>query len=432
MSSLPGEHSAELARTLARLDAWFQTMRGPGGYGGPISHWWDSSLLYCGPMADWRYEGILCGYVSLYRSTRELRWLDRARQAGDDLRAAQLASGKYRNSSFEQGPIEGGTPHECGVDVGLLELARLLHEMDDESWRNYFQAAERNLQQYVLGDLWHGNGFLDMPFNETLVPNKNATAIEALVLYEALSAQDMGRYLEAAAQVILDAQERDGRRAGGIVHTGTGRHRLAVSVYTARSVCGLLRLHERHPQDKWLEAASHALHFLSGLITPEGVYWGRYPDGGPIANPRLVAAAGDLLRATAWGCKYGISSEDDVEALTHLLVRTQSPSGGIPTAYGFACRGGRRAYRGLPEFRDVLPVVGWCDKAFRALTGVAPANDMEICDTEPAVASTRCNWKGRPCVFLEDESQMALLNAKTGEALYHWLKGHTYPEEYHL
>src|SRR5262245_24561526 len=179
-----------------------QTMRGPGGYSGPISHWWESSLLYCGPMADWRYEGIICGYINLYRSTCQPVWLDRARQAGDDLVAAQLPSGKFRNSAFQQGPMEAGTPHEAAVDVGLLELAQLLRELGDETWHSYFEARQRNILAYILGELWNGHGFRDQPWNTTLVPNKNATIIEALVLYEALASQDMSEYLARAVAII--------------------------------------------------------------------------------------------------------------------------------------------------------------------------------------------------------------------------------------
>jgi hypothetical protein len=53
------------ALTLARLEAWLESMRGPGGYGGPVAHWWRQSLLYTGPGLDWRYEGIILGYLAL-------------------------------------------------------------------------------------------------------------------------------------------------------------------------------------------------------------------------------------------------------------------------------------------------------------------------------------------------------------------------------
>lgn len=407
-------------------------MRGPGGYGGPISHWWESSLLYCGPMADWRYEGIICGYVTLYRSTGQKVWLNRARQAGDDLIAAQLPSGKFRNSSFQQGPMEGGTPHEAAADVGLLELAQLLWEIGDDSWQSYFDVAQRNIAAYLIGELWNGEGFRDMPWNEILVPNKNATVIEALILYENLSGQDVSIYLDKAANVILSAQEKTGPRAGGTVHRGTGRHRLAVSLYTARSACGLLRLYERDPRDELLEAVSCALEFLRGLITPQGVYFGRYPDGSLIANPRLIAGAGDILRAMAWGHKYGLASDTDVKSLAELLVNSQLPSGGIPTGYGFAWRGARREYRGLPEFRDVLPVVGWCDKAFRALSTVIPVPSSQATNLQSDPVHIECIWKGCICALHESIAVIELRDVKTGRALYRWNKGAVYPEQYYL
>ncbi len=34
------------------------------GYGGPVVHWWNHSLAYQGAGLDWRYEGIIDGYLS--------------------------------------------------------------------------------------------------------------------------------------------------------------------------------------------------------------------------------------------------------------------------------------------------------------------------------------------------------------------------------
>ena len=196
----------EAAIVVARLDRWLQTMRGPGGYAGPISHWWESSFVYCGPMADWRYEGIVRGYVTLYRSTSDPVWRHRAAVAGRDLLLAQLPSGSYRNSAFQQGPMEGGTPHEAAVDLALLELARLLRELGDDEWETFYRSAEHNIDEYLLGRLWDGTGFVDQPWHRVHVPNKNATTIEALILFEAMSGRDMTPYVEPAARVIVSAQ----------------------------------------------------------------------------------------------------------------------------------------------------------------------------------------------------------------------------------
>src|SRR5438034_3584893 len=111
---------------VAKLDAWFETMRGPGGYGGPVAHWWQQSLLYTGAGLDWRYEGMIAGYLRLWERTGDERWLRKARRAGDDLVDGQLASGHYAASAFELNPATAGTPHEAACDVALLLLARAL------------------------------------------------------------------------------------------------------------------------------------------------------------------------------------------------------------------------------------------------------------------------------------------------------------------
>ena len=38
--------SPRLDNAVAALDAWLEQMRVPGGYGAPVTHWWQQSLLY--------------------------------------------------------------------------------------------------------------------------------------------------------------------------------------------------------------------------------------------------------------------------------------------------------------------------------------------------------------------------------------------------
>jgi len=382
-------------------------------------------------MADWRYEGIICGYITLYRSTGQVVWLERAGQAGDDLVSAQLPSGKFRNSAFQQGPMEGGTPHESAVDVALLELAQVLRESGDEAWRTYFAAACRNIEGYLIGELWDGRGFCDQPWNQILVPNKNATIAEALILFESLSGRDMSMYLDKISRVILSSREETGPRSGATIHLGTGSHRLAIGIYTARSMCGLLRMYERDPDEQLLQVVDQALHFLRGLYTPQGLYFGRYTDGGLIANPRIIAGSGDVLRLMIWSRKYGIASDADINTLVELLVNSQFPSGSIPTAFGFAQRGGRRAYEGLPEFRDLLPVVGWCDKAFRALTMLVAEIESNPHD-EVHEVEVECVWNGNNCRLREDAEQLQLEDQRRRQVIYEWKKGTCYPSIYQL
>ncbi|MHB1414322.1 MAG: hypothetical protein ACYC1C_03650 [Chloroflexota bacterium] len=229
LSSWPAELSKTweakgnpIDRTVGRLDAWLESMRGEGGYTGPVVHWWENSWLYTGPATDWRYEGIICGYLELFRRTGDSRWLARARRAGDDVRLAQLPDGRFATSSFQHGPQAGGTPHEAAVDIGLLELAKELRRIGIADWQLDAESAELNIDRYQL-TLWNGRGFADQSYIPTLVPNKNGTIAEALILLEEVSGRPMMDYVRPAAEVILANQILEpGPRQGATVHTGTG------------------------------------------------------------------------------------------------------------------------------------------------------------------------------------------------------------------
>ncbi|MBN1415819.1 MAG: hypothetical protein JW973_12015 [Bacteroidales bacterium] len=361
----------KISNAIGKLDAWFETMRGPRGYGGPVTHWWESNLLYCGPKIDWRYEGIIIGYLNLFDITGDQFWLDRAVKAAEDVRKAQMPSGNYLNSSFQQGPIEGGTPHEAAVNVSMLELAFRLQQKGDTRWRNYLEIAWRNLHDFQIERLWNGRAFLDQPWNQTLVANKNATTLEALILHQELSHDDMGVYIKPTAEFIMKAQVTDHTRPyyGGVVHLGTGQYRLVIGIYTARCVSALIRLYKVLPEKRYLESAIAMGRYLLKLITANGTHFGHYPDGRVITHPTWISPNGDILRALVLLQPYVDFVETPIVQLIDILLSSQQPTGGIPTSLGIARKGATGPVNiKYPDFRDVLPVVGWCDKAFRALT----------------------------------------------------------------
>src|SRR5688500_4238612 len=154
------------AEALWRLEAWLETTRvpalggRPAGYGGPVVHWWRDSVHYTGPGFDWRYEGIIYGYLALHERTGERRWLDKAIRAGDDLVAAQLPNGNFMCSGFEQNPSTAGTPHEAAADSGLLALALALRRQAHPNWERYAATARRNIESFHVARLWNDDARL--------------------------------------------------------------------------------------------------------------------------------------------------------------------------------------------------------------------------------------------------------------------------------
>ncbi|MBV9790443.1 MAG: hypothetical protein JOZ51_19785, partial [Chloroflexi bacterium] len=164
----------EIDRAVAMLAAWLETMRSPDGFGGPVAHWWQQSLIHTGAALDWRYEGIIAGYVLLWQRTGDDRWLVQAQRAGDDLVHGQLPNGHYPASAFEINPATAGTPHEAACDVGLLLLALALRQAGHDDWQRYAATAERNLSKFYVEQLWNETtrSFNDSPHVVSFVPNK--------------------------------------------------------------------------------------------------------------------------------------------------------------------------------------------------------------------------------------------------------------------
>lgn len=354
------------------LESWLDSMRQSDGYGGPVAHWWADCLDYAGTGLDWRYEGILIGYLNLWNSTGDLPWLLKARRAGDDLVGGQLPSGNFRNSLFEQNPGTGGTPHEAACDLGLLKLAESLRNLDEPAWEGYFRTAETNLKEFYIGRLWDRQFgyFRDDPEVLSFVPNKAATLVEALFAHARLSG-DTGwvkKYAFPTLQAVLDHQLEGGEMDGAIYQNSFGPRKVAkfFPYYIARCIPALQEGFAWSRDERYGEAVRRAAGFILRWRHADGSFTQVvYPSGRSNRYPQWVAAVGDILRALDLTRNVGI--EYDPEPSLRWLLDGRRLDGAFCTALGFGwvTPGGR-----FDDARDDLPVVGWNDKVFRYLTGL--------------------------------------------------------------
>jgi hypothetical protein len=420
---------------ISRLDGWLDSMRGPGGYGGPVAHWWRDSLLFCGAGLDWRYEGIICGYVTLANRTGDARWLAKARRAGDDLVSGQLEDGRYRNSGFERNPGAGGTPHEAAADLALVMLASALRRADQTGWDAYLEAAERNLVEHHIGSLWVGK---DRRFSDgyrAFVPNKAATIIEALCrLAEVTGHREyVERFVRPTANAILDHQVREpGSAVDGAISQAAIKDRKIdqfFPYYIARCIPGLVAAHRALDDSRYLEAACAAAAFVVRSRDPDGgspqvVYRG----GRLNRHPRWIAAAGDIIKAVELLRPLGLDL--DVRPTATWLLAGQLPTGAIRIAEGFAVQGLQRESTEEPDVRDLLPVVGWNDKAFHALTILLrPESSIPTASGSGVEFRQRASWRsfgghGQSVTYREDADTVEVLGRDA--ILYRWRKGETW------
>jgi hypothetical protein len=451
---MTGDHIdvRHLLQAVGMLDAWFDTMRCPAGYGGPVVHWWRNCLQFTGPGLDWRYEGIIIGYLNLYASTGEDGWLAKARRAGDDLVQGQLSTSSYRDSCFELNPCSGGTPHEAACDLALLQLAGMLQERDDPSWRTYFATAERNIRAYYLGQLWDAaaQAFRDDPNVPSFVPNKAATLVEALLSLARLTgdASLIQVYAQPTLEAVLAHQVQGGPFDGAIYQNSFGldKVRKFFPYYIARCVPALVSGYARIGEERYLDAALRAMAFVLRWRSEDGSFpQVIYPGGRVNRYPQWIAPVGDILRAMHLLESYGLDA--DPQPTLVWLLAGQEPTGAFRTADGFAVQISQREPGPRPEFRDVLPVVGWNDKAFRYLTEILPAKGRQASgvakdegtlratkassepsrrDERPRVYEVECSLRGQRVHYREDDHTLELRQER--EIVYRWQRGTPWAE----
>lgn len=421
-----------VGEAILAIDSWLDTMRCPGGYGGPVVHWWRDSLIYAGPGLDWRYEGIISGYLNLYQRTGQSLWLTKARRAGDDLVQGQMPDGTFCNSSFEANPQSGGTPHEAACDLGLLRLAHALRIEQDPAWQIYAAAAGHNLEAFIVGTLWNGKNqnLRNMAFDDSFVPNKAATTVEALLAWAEMTSDNawVGPIVLPVLDGILAAQVQDSRSpVDGAIAQSTSAHdvnRRYFPYYIARCIPALLQGSILTADARYLQAAQHAMDFILRVRLEDGSLPQVVYDDGRRVNryPQWIAALGDVLRAMDLMTGHGMVI--DTEPTMRWLLRGRQSSASLRTAHGFSSQVSQAHPSTLPDFRDLVGVCGWVDKAFHYLTGLPASIGVAEAWEHLSRIAMPCRFDKQPAMFREDEASITVRRGNI--IVYRWRKGTTW------
>jgi hypothetical protein len=410
---------------VGQLDRWLDSMRGPQGYTGPQAHWWQQRLVTTNTAFDWRYEGIIAGYIHLWRRTGDGGWLAKAQWAGDDLLAGQTPQGQFGNRD-----ATGDEPHASTATCAsaLLDLALALHQAQSAVWQPYAAAGELTIHGILIDALWDEANtiFRDTPGTAVFHPHRNASICEALFRHGEIRQMTglVERYALPTLRVIMRHQvyAPNDPMDGAIPYQLSTSHHPAkfLPLSIARCIPCFLQAYEWTDDKTFFDAAWRAFAFIHRHRSIDGsfpaIIYNRHHVN---QYPQWIAGTGDVLRAAYALGIHGLSI--NVEPTLQWLLAGQDGSGGIRTAHGLGSRVLQRTPR-MPDVRDLLHVVGWNDKAFRALALHATNVQSSVA---PLITQQICGFRGRFLTFREDHTSVEIVHNR--EVRYRWRKGDEWP-----
>jgi hypothetical protein len=416
-----------LTKVILGMDAWLETMRGASGYGGPVSHWWQDCLHYTAAGLDWRYEGIIGGYLNLFERTGQMIWLSKACQAGNDLVAGQLPNSNYQASSFEANPKTGGTPHEAACDLALIKLSQVMRTNNISGWESYAHAAEHNIRNYILDQLWapESGYFRNLVGDPVFVPNKAAMIVQALSAWVDFSDEQewLGQCIFPTLDRICSCQMLDtDSRLNGAIDQSVGdkkREGWFFPYYNARCIPALIIGYRLSKEDRYMDAASAAMDFILRVQYNDGSFPQAIRANRRVYKyPQWVAGVGDILCAMSDLEAYSL--QIDKTPTLDWMLQGLLPTGGMRTAHGFARKTRWPRWTDLPDFRDLLAVTGWVDKAFHFLTSLV--GDKFLSDEITLQSYEQpCQYHGQICTYYEDKYKIEV--HRKDKVFYRWQKG---------
>lgn len=410
MNSNNGSDDGKIGAALGRLEGWLTTLHGSDGYYGPVVGLRGVSMAWCGSGHDWRWEGLLDGWTTLHRRSRNPVYLDRMDAALQVLKTAQLANGTFRNSYFENNPFEGGMPYEPALMAAVLRTLQYMNDIAHPWPEGTAEMVERFVEQRLIKELWNKvlktfNTWMQSDF-ERYSPPAVAAIVETLCGYAWLtdSSGRMAPYIEGAARSLLACQFREGPLAGALPLSNQKGADVSHCM-AARGLPAFACVHQQTGDARFAAAGDALATFVRRSLFPEGgVAYMTFASRPLRAAPRFVGATADVLRSFE---RAGRLEDAVMRIQLPWLLDHQTASGAFDTAVGFDDRSGRSP---LPDWRDVLPVCGWADKVYALLAGLV---DTPLTEIGGGPVCREVHVRGEAAVFTEDDDSMAIRGKKT-------------------
>jgi glycosyltransferase involved in cell wall biosynthesis/rhamnogalacturonyl hydrolase YesR len=370
-------HTAGLPALWAYLSSW----QGPNdGVHGPVVHRGDLKRMRATHDTPWTQHAVIEGLLELYQRSQCDYWLDRAVRLADAQCTRLEPAGHFRWAGHEDDRFSS-LVHNALADCALLAVADVLKHRDDHQRRErYLNAVERNLVDYVVGELYRPSlgGFVMNPFDhyaetDRFIANMNSVAVEALIKLD--MQRGTTRFVELVnrvAETLLSQQAQDGPCRGSFCYSHIERD-VHIPLYTALTLRGLPALMRYTGNTRLQEVARDTLAFLDNAVDPDTGLWVHKIKPTRIRRyPIFVAGAGIICNGILDAAEL-VGTAVDRGDLAARLLQHQYPNGAIRNFIGYDHPdNGRPQGTGEVCWEDVYPTPNWNAQAFRFLCRVLP------------------------------------------------------------
>lgn len=372
----------KISNALSKQLSWIRTWKNQkGAYNGYVVHRFNLKRMFRIHDTPWSQGPIINGYLNLYETTSNKKWLEEAIIAAELQCNRIQETGQYNYAGFEDDRFSS-LVHNSLANNALLDLANLLtNEGKEHLAKKYIDIAKKNIDLYLLKNLWDEK-FGAFKFNkidyyspkvDRFVTNMNSVAVESLIKLSNLSKEDnYNQYALRVGEWILNEQIiSNGIEDGGINYENyyePNQSTVLVSIYTALSMRGLDDLYILTDDSRYLEMMEKAANHLIQIKDHNTkLFYQLILDGKIIKYPQFIAGSGIILKALDDTEKISKAKYEYGDTLKTLLNK-QLPNGGFPNFIGYFGSYIHNSDHFEEVWEDIVPIMGWNAHLFEFLT----------------------------------------------------------------
>lgn len=240
---------------------------------------------------------VIFGWLAAWQKTKELKYLEVAKKAGDYLISVQEKEGSWLKGNSDYA-LRSATTYNTRVAWALIELGSCTEE------EKYSEAAQKNVE-YALSKQLENGWFRDNCLNDPENPLLHTIGYATQGILESGICLEETRYINAAIRTLdalLKCQRPDGGFPGRLSADWSSKEKWDCLTGDVQVAISCLRVYSLTGEKKYREAARRAIDFVKKSQNLDhynpgirGGVKGSFPFDGPYGQYELLNWAAKFL-----------------------------------------------------------------------------------------------------------------------------------------